>query len=198
MNYQEDEKEIEDKDYIEIIDGHNPSGYFWIMPVKQCKPKGPKLLGYMNNWEELREYEISIDESNVFAYLSYILFKHFDTKLEANKTRDMDDVDDINSFVWYLEYNFFTYEQIKEIIKDIKKVITLIDKADGKEEFQEMIRKEFPLKQWFNYYQKDFAEQLFSWYSINAVRDFYVRFCSKMEEMMNNCKETNLIVFMGP
>ena len=51
------------KKQIDIIDGHNVSSYFWIMPVRiiDCSDTNE-----MDNIAEMRSSEISIEEDDVF------------------------------------------------------------------------------------------------------------------------------------
>ena len=51
---------------IEIIEGHNPSSYFWIMPVKVKDMT--KDIDDMDNIDEYRKLEISIEEGTKKGY----------------------------------------------------------------------------------------------------------------------------------
>ena len=71
------------KKEISIVDGHDSSSYFWIMPVR--------VIDYSNididSVAEMRSAEISIEEDDVDQYLTPFLYKYFDDELKANKNR---------------------------------------------------------------------------------------------------------------
>lgn len=100
---------------IEIVDGHDSSSYFWIMPVRVIDYSDTENS---DNVAEMRSIEISIEEDIVAQYLTPYLYKHFDAELEANKKRAY-----ASDFEWNLTYNFFTFDSVKAIVKDINKTI---------------------------------------------------------------------------
>lgn len=173
-------------DEIEIIDGHDSSSYFWIMPVRVIDYSDTDEI---DNVAEFCSLEISIEESDVYNYLSYFLFKHFDNELKANKRRAyqewIDDnnelqIDYIEEFDWYLTYNFYTFDSIKNIINDIKDTIVSLESGDTNDfisSFKEIREKE---KQ--------------------RMINFYNRFIYRLEYMMKIGQENgyDLISFMGP
>ncbi len=71
---------------IRIIDGHDSSSYFWIMPVRVVDYSDTDS---MDSIAEMKSVEISIEEDDVAQYLTPFLYKHFDGELEANKTDSM-------------------------------------------------------------------------------------------------------------
>ncbi len=182
---------LEDK--IEIIKGHDPGGYFWIMPVKIDKNRKPS---FMDPFKEMRDFEISIDEMDVHSFLAYFLFKYFNPELSANKLRKIDDLDEIDTFAWYLEYNIYTYEEIKLILEDIKNLINILSNHPTKE----IIQKAYPCLKKFHYKSIDLSKEILEnkIYTFDAILSFYKEFVELMENMMNDCKKCNLISFMGP
>ena len=64
---------------IEIIEGHDPSSYFWFRPVIVHNTE--KVTWKAT--EELKE-EFSVEEGDVDCFLSYFLFKYFDSELVYN------------------------------------------------------------------------------------------------------------------
>ena len=171
------------KKEIGIVDGHDSSSYFWIMPVR--------IIDYsntneMDNVAEMRSVEISIEEDDVWKYLTPFLYKYYDDELEANKNRieyrwtdddGNEQISAIKGFEWYLTHNFFTFEVMEEILKDITATIDALS-SGNENEFTEKL--------------KDTETEL--------VVDFYNRFIYRMEYMMKvgNEKGYNLISFMGP
>lgn len=173
------------KEEIGIVDGHDSSSYFWIMPVR--------VIDYSNtndidNVAEMRSAEISIEELDVDQYLRPFLYKHFDDELEANRQRiEWQWVDDdgneqtqtVNGFEWYLTHNYFTFESTDAILEDIRDTVDAL--SSGRE----------------NEYT---AEIVNGGTEIEIILDFYRRFLYRMEYMLKVGKEKgyNLISFMGP
>ena len=83
---------------IGIVDGHDSSSYFWIMPVRVIDFENTADL---DSVAEMRSAEISIEEDDVAQYLTPFLYKYFDEELTENKKRK-----DVSGFEWYLEHNF--------------------------------------------------------------------------------------------
>lgn len=171
------------KEEIGIVDGHDSSSYFWIMPVR--------VIDYSNtnerdNVARMRSVEISIEEDDVGRYLTPFLYKHYDDDLEANKKRieqrwtdddGNEQVEIVSGFEWYLTHNFFTFESMCEILKDISDTIEVLS-SGGENEFTEKLKN----------------------IEVELVVDFYRRFTYRMEYMMKvgNEKGYDLISFMGP
>lgn len=158
---------------IDIVDGHNGSSFFWIQPVR--------IIDYadtdaMENVAEMKGVEISIEEDDVGTYLAPLLFRHFDADLEANKSRG-----NANDFEWNLTYNFYTYQSVSNILKDIRELIRALSAGKTCEVF-------------------DTSRFTKSSVSIALIIDFYKRFLYRMEYMMTVGKEKgyDLISFMGP
>ena len=96
---------------IEIKEGHDGSSYFWIMPVKVIDMT--KDADDIDNVDEYRKLEISIEEENIRAFLFPLLLKYFDDELSENKQRCDNHVVYLNdgtatTFEWYLTYNYCT------------------------------------------------------------------------------------------
>lgn len=159
------------KDEIRIVDGHNSSSYFWIMPVRIVEPAHD---GYEASVAEMRACEISIEEYNVGCYLSPFLYKYFDSELDANKSRP-----DADGFEWYLTYNFYTYDAMKLILSEIKDTVDALSEGMDNE---------------FTVGLKNDSR------GIDQIVDFYRRFIFRMEYMIRVGQENgyNLISFMGP
>lgn len=175
------------KEEIGIVDGHDSSSYFWIMPVRVVDYTN---TNEMDNIAEMRSVEISIEEDDVGTYLTPFLYKYFDDELEANKKRiEYDWTDDdgveqtstIDGFEWYLTHNFYTFDSITNILKDINDTIDALC-TERENEVTVKLREK-------KYIAKD-----------ELIIDFYRRFVYRMEYMMRVGKEKgyDLISFMGP
>ena len=166
-------------DDIKIVDGHDGSSYFWVLPVR--------VLDYddtneIDNVAELESIEISIEEMDVTKYLLPFLLEHYDGQLEANKKRVYERWEDYSDFEWYLTYNFYTHDSIKNMLEDIKDTINAL--SSGVE--TDYIRK---LRENRTFDAKH-----------ELIVDFYRRFIYRMEYMIQIGKENgfDLISFMGP
>lgn len=165
---------------IGIVDGHDSSSYFWIMPVRVLDPSDTSDL---DNIAEMRSVEISIEETDVEKYLAPFLYRHFDETLEANRRRE-----DANGFEWYLTYNFYTYAAVRKILKEIA------DTADALHSGEEnVLAAKLRMARKADSGADNHAE-------IERILDFYERFRYRMEYMMRVGAENgyDLISFMGP
>lgn len=200
---------------IGIVDGHDSSSYFWIMPVR--------IIDYsdtngIDNVSKMRSSEISIEEDDVAQYLTPFLYKYYDDDLEANKQRIegrwVDDdgneqTDVVRGFEWYLTHNYFTFDSIEAILADIKDTIDAL--STGRDnEFTGELRKKRGTSTYQLVYAKDLSDEEIVEYNANRpteddteielILDFYHRFIYRMEYMLKVGKEKgyDLISFMGP
>lgn len=186
---------------IGIVDGHDSSSYFWIMPVRIIDYEDTADL---DSVAEMRSAEISIEEDDVAQYLTPFLYNYFDEELEENKKRK-----DVSGFEWYLEHNYFTYEQMAHILKDIAETVDAL--VSGREtEYTKKLKIKRGTATYQLLYAKNLDEDEVAEYNANRpteddtevglIIDFYQRFVYRMEYMMRVGKEKgyNLISFMGP
>lgn len=186
---------------IGIVDGHDSSSYFWILPVRVIDYDDTADL---DSVAEMRSAEISIEENDVAQYLTPFLYNYFDEELEENKKRK-----NVSGFEWYLEHNYFTYEQIAHILKDIAETVEAF--ASGRDtEYTKKLKIKRGTATYQLLYAKNLTEDEVATYNANRptedntevelVIDFYQRFLYRMEYMMKVGTEKgyNLISFMGP
>ena len=189
------------KKEIGIVDGHDSSSYFWIMPARIVDYEDTDGI---DNVAEMRSNEISIEEDDVNQYLTPFLYKYFDEELEANKKRW-----DADGFEWYLTHNYFTMDSVRRIINDIRDTAEAL--AVGREnEYTAKLREKRGMATYQLIYSKDLSEEQIKAYNDNRpteddtdkelIIDFYRRFIYRMEYMVNIGEEKgyNLISFMGP
>ena len=189
------------KEEIGIVDGHDSSSYFWIMPVRVLDFSDSDGL---DNVAKMNSAEISIEEDDVAQYLTPFLYKYFDKGLEANKCRS-----DADDFEWYLTHNFYTYEALNGILTDIKDTVDAL--STGRvTEYTSQLKVKRGLSACETLYAKDLTAEQVAAYNENRPKeddtaialiiDFYNRFVYRMEYMMRVGKEKgyNLISFMGP
>ena len=203
------------KKEIGIVDGHDGSSYFWIMPVRIIDDSNTNAL---DNVAQMRSAEISIEENDIAQYLTPFLYKYFDTELEANRKRVEDYwIDDegneqvtfMSGFEWYLTHNFFTFDSVTAILKDISHTINALSRGE-ENEFTEKLRSKRGTATHELIYAKKLCQEQIDEYNANRpqtddtelelIIDFYHRFIYRMEYMMKVGKEKgyNLISFMGP
>ena len=186
---------------IGIVDGHDSSSYFWIMPVRVIDFENTADL---DSVAEMRSAEISIEENDVAQYLTPFLYKYFDEELTENKKRK-----DVSGFEWYLEHNFFTFDSMALILKDIEDTVDAL--ISGREtEYTQKLKIKRGTATYQLVYAKSLTAEEVAEYNANRpteddtavalVVDFYQRFLYRMEYMLKVGKEKgyNLISFMGP
>ena len=177
--------------------GHNSSSYFWIMPVKIIDES--KNTSGMDNIIEFKQYEISIEEDDVWALLFYYLIKYFDDELKENKSRNLDKEyisykgGILSTFEWNLEYNYFSLDNIKNVILHIKQDIDILknDYFNSK-----LVEQKSYFKDRFNPRKVDSGDKDL----VNDFVEFYEDFVEIMEEMIMGANEKgyNLISIMSP
>lgn len=178
---------------IEIYEGHNPSSYFWFIPVI-LKEKG---VIFDSEVIELDD-EFSIEEENVFSFLWYFLIKYFDQKLSYNMRRDNYGYNG-GAFDPNLTYHFYTYETLEKMADDILEVAYMLEN-DYHNIMLEDIKKKFEIGlMCSNYdYEKAMEDSNAVQNNIKVVTGFYRRFVKRLRKMMANSPETNIISIMGP
>lgn len=173
---------------IPIIEGHDGGACCWFMPVK--KHSGNNTIVY-----EYTDEEISIYEDDAYEFLSTILIKYFDPKIQLREEFEG------NEFEWYLTHNVYTYETIKNMICEIRHISQLF-KDDFDNENLLPIKSRFDVSTFDNKYiyehLSDFDKNEIYRLNTDIIVDFYTRFCNRIEAMMNRCQQFNLISFMGP
>lgn len=203
------------KKAIGIVDGHNGSSYFWIMPVRVIDYSN---TNQMDNVAEMKHAEISIEEDDVDQYLTPFLYKYYDDNLKANRQRfegywiddnNREQMIAISGFEWYLTYNFFTFDSIEKILNEITDTVDVLLSGRENEYTQKLKIKRgtatYPL-----IYAKDLTKEEIALYNANRptmdntetslIIDFYQRFLYRMKYMIKVGKENgyDLISFMGP
>lgn len=196
---------------IGIVDGHDSSSYFWIMPVRIIDYSDITIDGVA----EMRSNEISIEENDVDRYLMPFLYKHFDATLEANARRieyHSEDGEEENTYIggfeWYLTHNFFTFDSMVRVLADIADTIDALNFGRETEYTDKLNLKKTSDFRWQHRSMDGddaVADDLVNEFTdanteVALVVDFYQRFLYRMEYMMKVGEEKgyNLISFMGP
>lgn len=186
---------------IGIVDGHDGSSYFWIMPVR--------VIDFEDTTDpdsvaEMKSAEISIEESDVAQYLAPLFCKYFDEELEENKKRK-----GASGFEWWLEHNFFTFDSMTLLLKDIADTVDALSTGRSNE-FAEELRRGRETSACRAVYAESLSDEKAAGFNVNGaaeddteiglILDFYNRFIYRMEYMLRVGKENgyNRISVMGP
>lgn len=181
---------------IPIVEGHDSSSYFWIMPVRHAEISDDNWHGI----EECREQEISIEEDDVGEFLYFFLEKYFDPDYPYGQVRDRYCG---SGFEWNLEYNIYTYETIGKMLDDIERCAGLL-KTDFDNPALTALKEGFHPYTFDpdeNRYRKKLTDQEKEQLirdNIGLALDFYERFVWRMRKMMKAAEDYELISFMGP
>lgn len=203
------------KKEIEIVDGHDGGSYFWIMPVRVYDYSDTNGFNMVAGFKHV---EMSIEEDDVSFYLTPFLNKYYDDELEANKNRvdyyweDENGIEQckyVRGFEWYLTHNFYTYESINKILRDMRDTIDALQ--TGRETEYTIELKEKTSNIMFSLIDAEsITIELINEYKAKRLTvddpeteilvDFYQRFIYRMEYMVKIGQERgyNLISVMGP
>lgn len=182
--------------FIEIKEGTYGSSYFNIFTakVKDINNDPDDMNNIDANWDD----SISIEEENIRSFVYPILIKYYNSNLPENKKR----IQEGPEFEWWLTYNYFTFDSIKEMIKEIQKIMDLL-KNDYYSSELDFIRNEYHgvlyLDSRFDHRRIPKAEEcteLIKPY-IDEITNFYKRFIDYLNKMMINSEKQgiNLMVF---
>ena len=160
---------------IPIVEGHDCSSYFWIMPVKRVE----KMAEDDDLIEEYLEEEISIEEDDVSQFLYYFLEKYFDSDYPYDGIRDDEFCG--KGFEWNLEYNIYTYDTMRLMLAEIESCAILLEQNYDAEELAKV--------------KERFGQDGLT---AEEIVDFYRRFVRRIRAMMEYAPEYELISFMGP
>lgn len=184
-----------------IIEGHDGGACFWIQPVK-CHSK--KCFDW-DAVEECEAAEISLDEEDIFGFLKYFFYKYFDRNLIYNQQRMADwcGVEgkcEPAEFEWYLTHNFYTQKSIRRMLADISSIADQLENT-GIHTIPSEITENYSA--WLidaDIHQKMNKEDNLQFINkhLSVVIDFYRRFVSRIEKMLDENPEWPLISIMGP
>lgn len=171
-----EKRALSPEEQIRITRGHDSDGCFWIMPVKAAQSGEKRRSGI----KRLSREEISIDEFDIYSYLSVFLIKYFDEQVSAPFRDELCEP----GFQWNLEYNVYSYIVVKKILAEIRQTSRLLS-TNMDDPLLDQVKGRLR--------EGDLSED-----GINRIVDFYDRFCHYMESMMTAAPEYELISFMGP
>jgi len=115
---------------IEVEEWHDYGDSFWLMPVRVKDIS--KNCAYSDNLDCMEDEEISISESSFEDFLYPVFKKHFDKDLSENRQRwesySSEERKYVKGFEWYLTNNFYTYDSMDEVLKEIEETATILEK----------------------------------------------------------------------
>ncbi len=191
---------------LEIEEGHNGGSCFWIKPVKIATPdyicqKGERIF---YDIVECISSEISIEEENIEAFLWQFFLRHFNHDLSM-EYRELSGGTEYSGFEWNLTHNIYTYDEIRNLLADIREKLPLIQKDFDSADL-ELFVKHFPKPPCTAILGRQLiplnrtAEEIHSYRleHLGLFIDFYERFCKRMEKMLQDNPTYNHISVMGP
>ena len=183
-----------------IQKGHDPEVCFRIIPVKCHSTE-------CFSWDSVEACEsakISLDEFDVDGFLRYFFRKHFDKTLIYNQQRH-DDVHGIKNlglpaeFEWYLTHNFYSYDAMRAMLDDIRRVMDDM-RCGGLDAVPPELSKD--IKGWFYAIGDDSvdraAAEKLAYANPFVAMDYFRSFICHMEKMMEEHPDWPLISIIGP
>lgn len=181
-----------------FIEGHDSGDSFWIFPVKI---KTISDIGI--NFTDVDEVNdrISIPNKYMDNLLFDLLEEFFDDSMDINRMRiDYSrknketgeiDVQYARGFEYYLSYNFFTYEQMESLLHRLQKIADMLGKGHwgvlGKDT-RKGIERIYDLD-----CDDDTRASFYIW-----LGRFYNKLVERIQKMMGDHPETNIISVEGP
>lgn len=194
---------------IEVEEWHNYGDSFWLMPVRVKDIS--KNCAYSDNLEYMKDEEISISENAFEAFLYPIFKKHFDKDLPENNGRFEEYPSEterryITWFECYLTDNFYTYDSIEVVLKEIEKIAEILKKDYDDPRLDGMHKGFRSLPYYMPEYwhvDKKLSEEeadMVARENKEHILDFYKRFVQKLRDMMAAGKAAGckLISVCGP
>lgn len=189
---------------IEILEGHQGSACFRIMPV--ALPDEGLLPGAGDEvfTKALRRTaeEISIDEDDVEMFLFYFLKRNYNQK-RSMLYRRLEHPEPLGvEFEWNLEDNVYSYDEMRRMLAEMRETAArlVLDYDDPslagvKERFRASAFVHESVSVWD---MTPVQEQVFIPPNIAVATDFYERFARRMELMMARAPQFSDVSFTGP
>ena len=190
--------EPDSKFEIELKEGTDPSSYFFFNPVRYI---GTDTSLVTDDDFSYSDDVFCIEESDIECFLWYFFKKYFDPELIYNKNR-VEVLRDgyANAFEWYLTNNYFTYDTMEDMCRDILVTVDKLTHDYYNPELDE-VKKEFCLLYMTNHDDEDHvveAPDSVMKKHIYVVLDLYLRFANRIRKMMDISPESNMISISGP
>ena len=177
-----------------FMEGHDPGAAYWIYPV--CVHDNDRIE--YTDIQEFKAYEISIPDRYFDSLLTDFFVYDIDPDLPINAHRySTDDVSEgipIYGFAWDLHPNFYTYEQMDRMIirmRDTAAVLrsSHLDQLPSRQ--RSRLRKEFAVVN-ENEFETTYAD------AMEITAGFYDRLVERIQRMMTECTQTEIMCVMTP
>lgn len=175
-------------------EGHDQGAAYWIYPV-EVRDSDRIEYGDIHVYSE---HEISIPKKYFDPLLTDFFTNGIDPDLPINAHRySTDDCSDglpIYGFEWYLQPNFYTYQQIERILFHMNKLSCSLGRdimRNSSERQKERLRITFAKAAEGN------SEMTYE-DAMKVAASFYRDLSDRIGRMMAECLETNIICVMGP
>lgn len=185
INYRRIKESLLSQNNVQIINGHDSGGTFWIIGSSKNKENNTAF-------PKLRCFGISIDDYYVYEFLSTFLYKYYDSSIqERSKYDDLE-------FDWY-GVNLYSSDNMKKMIEEIRRTVIML-KEDYDNPTLDVVKSLWTYYQYTNKSKDELTAEEVNELRKNAVPvaiDFYERFCKRIENMLK-IPENDIISFAGP
>lgn len=179
-------KSMIDVDQIDIVNGRDNGGTFWICPLRK---NYDGELPFFNN------FGMSIEDGDIEEFLFIHLMKYFDSKIqETDEWR----LGENRAFDWY-GGNLYSVDTMRQMIADLKEMVDILQTDSDSPLVKDLI----DLFSWSMYTDKHrnrlSEHELFQFKKkrIPVAVDFYKRFIKRMGSMLQ-LPGVDTISFAGP
>ena len=149
-----------------------------------------------NNYDEMEYVEIySMTEEDVESFLLFFLRKYFNEDVTMPYRKN----DWHHEFEWWAEANVYTYENMKDMLEELKITVELL-RNDYKNEKLDNIKKHFVSYAFDeDFFQKNITDmEKFFEQNKNIAILFYLEFIKSVEKLIEKHPECTVFAFEGP
>lgn len=172
-----------DENEIKMIEGFELEGVnFFIYPLNSTNESNNEKYGF------------SIWEADLMRYVKYFLVKYFNKNLKENTQRQLSS-EDKDLFVELCGDNYFSFDEVCKVILEIQTLVKLLKLGFTKKEFIE----QFPILKRDKYNKIDLYDNISnSYHTIDAIINFYIEFSDRLQKIIDNSKDCDLVNFEAP
>lgn len=173
-------------------EGHDPGAAYWIYPVRAEDNGRTEII------EEYADLEISIPD----RYFDWLLTDFFVNGIDSEMTMNLhrystDYVPEgmpIYGFAWNLNPNLYRKEDMERVIKNMGEASAVL-RSGHIEKLPN--RQKARLRKTFAMVDEDESEMSYK-DAMNLTADFYELLASRLNRMMSDCPQTDIICVMAP
>lgn len=188
ISYQKAQECVRRVNQVCIAPGKDSGGVFLIIPTHS----GEDIFGGKHGLSRYANYVTSVDEAYIYEFLSVFLLEHYEAGLQ-------DGFRDVEGFDWN-GINLYSRESVLQILSEIKRTVDLL-KTDFDHPELTKIKERFHPNTFSENTGNNLSEEeknrLFSENRDLAV-DFYTRFVNRIETVLAELPDCDVISFAGP